>query len=37
MPLTAASAYEDIGWINKLVRYIAHVAENKPHIKIVGA
>lgn len=35
--LTAATAYEDIYWINKLTRYIAHVVENKPRIKIVGA
>ncbi|KAF8811095.1 class I glutamine amidotransferase-like protein [Phlegmacium glaucopus] len=33
---SAASAYEDIQWINKLARYIAHVAESKPHIKIIG-
>jgi len=33
---SAASAHEDSPWINTLVRYIAHVAENKPYIKIVG-
>lgn len=36
-PSTAASAYEDKQWINKLTHYIAHVAENKPYVKIVGA
>ncbi|KAF8960621.1 class I glutamine amidotransferase-like protein [Flammula alnicola] len=33
---SAASAYENIEWINKLVAYIARVAETKPHIKIIG-
>jgi len=33
---SAASAYEDTRWIKKLIRYIAHVAEKKPDIKIVG-
>jgi len=33
---SAASAYEDIEWINNLVAYIAHIAQTKPHIKIIG-
>jgi len=33
---SAATAHEDVQWINKLVSYIAHVVENKPEIKIVG-
>jgi len=33
----AASAYENIEWVNKLVGYIARVAETKPHVKLIGA
>ncbi|KAJ7595954.1 class I glutamine amidotransferase-like protein [Mycena floridula] len=33
---SAASAYDDIPWIKKLVKYVAWLAENKPHIKIIG-
>ena len=32
----AASAYEDVEWINKLVPWVADVAINRPHIKIIG-
>jgi len=31
-----ANPSADIYWINKLARYVAHVAENKPRVKIVG-
>ncbi|THH23061.1 hypothetical protein EUX98_g8117 [Antrodiella citrinella] len=34
---SAASAYENLQWINLLVAYIASVAEEKPHIKLIGA
>ncbi|KAF5381610.1 hypothetical protein D9615_005476 [Tricholomella constricta] len=33
---SAASAYEDIEWINKLVAFSARVVNEKPHIKIIG-
>ncbi|KIM43592.1 hypothetical protein M413DRAFT_443508 [Hebeloma cylindrosporum] len=33
---SAASAHENIEWINNLVAYIARVAQTKPHIKIIG-
>ncbi|KAF8634062.1 hypothetical protein AX17_004326 [Amanita inopinata Kibby_2008] len=33
---SAASAYEDVEWINRLVAYISRVAETKPSIKIIG-
>jgi hypothetical protein len=33
---SASSAYVDVPWINKLVEYVADVANNKPHIKIIG-
>ncbi|KAH8103318.1 class I glutamine amidotransferase-like protein [Cristinia sonorae] len=33
---SAASAYENLEWINLLVAYIASVAEEKPHIKLIG-
>ena len=36
-PSLAASAYENLEWINKLVAYIASVIEEKPQIKIIGA
>lgn len=32
----AASAYEDVEWINKLVPWVADVAINRPRIKIIG-
>ncbi|KAF9004613.1 class I glutamine amidotransferase-like protein [Cyathus striatus] len=33
---SAASAYENIEWINKLVAFTKHVAENKPNVKLIG-
>ncbi|KAJ3492957.1 hypothetical protein NLJ89_g11128 [Agrocybe chaxingu] len=33
---SAASAYENIEWVNKLVAYVARVAESKPKTKIIG-
>jgi len=33
---SAASAYENLDWINMLVAYIASVAAEKPHIKLIG-
>lgn len=33
---TAASAYKDVDWINKLVAYVVHIANVKPGIKIIG-
>ncbi|PSR78424.1 hypothetical protein PHLCEN_2v7415 [Hermanssonia centrifuga] len=33
---SAASAYENLEWINQLVAYIASLAEEKPHIKLIG-
>jgi len=33
---SASSAYENIEWINKLVAYIAKIAETKPRIKLLG-
>ncbi|KIY43858.1 class I glutamine amidotransferase-like protein [Fistulina hepatica ATCC 64428] len=33
---SAASAYEPLEWIEKLVAWVAHVATVKPHIKLVG-
>ncbi|KAF9554793.1 class I glutamine amidotransferase-like protein [Agrocybe pediades] len=33
---SAASAYENIEWINKLVDYLARIAATKPHIKLIG-
>jgi hypothetical protein len=32
----AASACEDVEWINKLMSWVADVATNKPQIKIIG-
>jgi hypothetical protein len=32
----AASAYQDLEWINKLVAYTAYIATSKPHVKIIG-
>ena len=34
--IVAASAYEDVEWINKLVSWIANVVSTKPQIKIIG-
>ncbi|KAJ7705335.1 class I glutamine amidotransferase-like protein [Mycena rosella] len=31
-----ASAYEDVEWINRLVGFVARVAEERPALKIVG-
>lgn len=36
LPRTAASAYENVEWINKLTAYVADIAKTKPHIKIFG-
>ncbi|KAF8234514.1 class I glutamine amidotransferase-like protein [Tricholoma matsutake] len=33
---SAASAYKDVDWINKLVAYVVHIANVKPGIKIIG-
>ncbi|TDL20558.1 class I glutamine amidotransferase-like protein [Rickenella mellea] len=33
---SAASAYEDIPWINKLVSFVLDTAQRKPHIKLIG-
>ncbi|KAI0343866.1 class I glutamine amidotransferase-like protein [Trametopsis cervina] len=33
---SAASAYENLEWINKLVEYTAYLAKEKPHIKLIG-
>ncbi|RDB26710.1 putative glutamine amidotransferase-like protein C13C5.04 [Hypsizygus marmoreus] len=33
---SAASAYEDVEWINKLVSYTAHIAKDKPNVKLIG-
>ncbi|KAF8154701.1 class I glutamine amidotransferase-like protein [Crassisporium funariophilum] len=33
---SAASAYENIEWTNKLVGYISRVADTKPHVKLIG-
>ncbi|CAL1711069.1 unnamed protein product [Somion occarium] len=33
---SAASAYENLDWINLLVSYIASIAEEKPQIKLLG-
>ncbi|GJE98213.1 class I glutamine amidotransferase-like protein [Phanerochaete sordida] len=33
---SAASAYENFEWINRLVAYVASVAETKPNVKIIG-
>lgn len=32
----AASAYEDVPWINELVDWVAWLAKSKPGTKIVG-
>ncbi|EDQ99850.1 uncharacterized protein LACBIDRAFT_255924, partial [Laccaria bicolor S238N-H82] len=33
---SAASAYENVEWVNKLIAYISHIAESKPHVKLIG-
>ncbi|KAJ3558428.1 hypothetical protein NM688_g930 [Phlebia brevispora] len=33
---SAASAYENLEWINKLVAFTASVAETKPNVKLIG-
>ncbi|KAI0686455.1 class I glutamine amidotransferase-like protein [Cytidiella melzeri] len=33
---SAASAYENLDWINKLVDYTAYVVKEKAHIKLIG-
>lgn len=35
--ITAASAYQDVEWINKLVGYTSNLAQSKPGVKIFGA
>jgi hypothetical protein len=32
----AASAYDDVEWVNKLADYLKRIAETKPHIKLIG-
>ncbi|TFK47377.1 class I glutamine amidotransferase-like protein [Heliocybe sulcata] len=34
---SAASAYENVEWINKLTAYVASVINNKPEVKIIGS
>lgn len=34
--IRAASAYEDIPWINKLVSWVAETANNRPEVKLIG-
>lgn len=33
---SAASAYENLDWINRLVDYIRDVGTKQPHIKLIG-
>ncbi|KAI0289422.1 hypothetical protein B0F90DRAFT_1868323 [Multifurca ochricompacta] len=33
---SAASAYEDVEWINRLVSWVADLSVQRPHIKIIG-
>jgi len=33
---SAASAYEDVEWINKLVEYTSNIAQSKPDVKLFG-
>ncbi|KAH9950737.1 class I glutamine amidotransferase-like protein [Amylocystis lapponica] len=33
---SAASAYENLEWINRLVSYVASVAQDKPLVKLIG-
>ncbi|KAL6300352.1 class I glutamine amidotransferase-like protein [Sparassis latifolia] len=33
---SAASAYENLDWINKLVSFVASVAQEKPQVKLIG-
>ncbi|KDQ51912.1 hypothetical protein JAAARDRAFT_40737 [Jaapia argillacea MUCL 33604] len=33
---SAASAYENVEWINKLTEFVARVARTKPEVKIIG-
>ena len=32
----AASAYENVEWINHLVEYVRTVAESKPNVRLFG-
>lgn len=34
--ITAASAYEDVEWINKLVGYVTNLARSRPEVKLFG-
>ncbi|TBU42082.1 class I glutamine amidotransferase-like protein [Dichomitus squalens] len=33
---SAASAYENLTWINRLIDYVKHLAEEKPKIRLIG-
>ncbi|KZT03619.1 class I glutamine amidotransferase-like protein [Laetiporus sulphureus 93-53] len=33
---SAASAYENVDWINRLIDYVHDIALNKPYIKLIG-
>ncbi|TFK37013.1 class I glutamine amidotransferase-like protein [Crucibulum laeve] len=33
---SAASAYENVEWINRLTAFVKHVADEKPHVKLIG-
>ncbi|CCM04362.1 uncharacterized protein FIBRA_06534 [Fibroporia radiculosa] len=33
---SAASAYENLEWINRLVSYVREIANEKPHIRVIG-
>ena len=32
----AASAYENLTWINRLIDYVKYLAEEKPKIRLIG-
>ncbi|EPQ51608.1 class I glutamine amidotransferase-like protein [Gloeophyllum trabeum ATCC 11539] len=34
---SAASAYENVGWIQRLVAYVASVINEKPDVKVIGS
>lgn len=34
--LLAASAYENLEWINRLIEFVQHVAKDYPKVKICG-
>ncbi|KAF5340284.1 hypothetical protein D9611_007840 [Ephemerocybe angulata] len=33
---SAASAYENVEWVNKLVAFVKDLVENRSHIKVIG-